>query len=623
MVEAYRSYLSCTHRGSEPYFSAARTFMARWPDPSHWSQEPLERRLAENSGTRAFLLYLMVTKRIRGDYPYLLERKLTNIFVEVLGTDFEDDLVFFSAQARKVGFSDRVSSAMATSVMAKILLHTQQSLARISSEDLDEFETCCRDREAVTGVSARPLLVLCSSVRQVLFHPQLLAGPPHVRTQRVPLKDRVGAVHGPFAQFLLQYLERKEVTCTRKTVSSLATRLVHFGLFVTTVDPSLASPAQLTRCTHIEPYLVSLPRSPNTKSSGILSVAEQARRIRAAENFLREITEWGWPEAPPRQLFFRSDIPRLPRPLPRHLPPDADRLLSKELMASEYRLAADALLLQRACGLRIGELLDLELDCVHELPEAGTWLKIPLGKMKTERMVPLDLDTLALVDRIIATRSQGQPLIHPRTGKPAQFLFMHHGRRLGESAVRVELNRAAAAAGLGNLTPHQLRHTYATALINAGVTLQSLMALLGHVSAEMSLRYASLFDSTVRTEYERALDLAKSRIGLPELSEHRSLLPLSDVSSGSWQETATIKSRLAGGHCLRSPAQQACQYANICEHCPSFRTEDTNLPVLEAQRKDAMILAQDARRRGWDSEVQRHEALVAQLDLIIERTRTA
>src|SRR5690606_27429392 len=111
------------------------------------------------------------------------------------------------------------------------------------------------------------------------------------------------------------------------------------------------------------------------------------------------------------------------------------------------------------------------------------WLKVPLGKMKTERMVPLDLDTLDLVDRIIATRSQGQPLIHPRTGKPAQFLFTHHGRRLGESAVRLELNRAAATAGLGNLTPHQLRHTYATALINAGVTLQSLMALLGHVSA--------------------------------------------------------------------------------------------------------------------------------------------
>jgi len=48
--------------------------------------------------------------------------------------------------------------------------------------------------------------------------------------------------------------------------------------------------------------------------------------------------------------------------------------------------------------------------------------------------------------------------------------------------------------------PHQIRHTYATALINAGVSLQALMALLGHVSSRMSLRYAHLFDHTVRTE---------------------------------------------------------------------------------------------------------------------------
>ncbi|GEC13990.1 hypothetical protein ANI01nite_31930 [Glutamicibacter nicotianae] len=147
--------------------------------------------------------------------------------------------------------------------------------------------------------------------------------------------------------------------------------------------------------------------------------------------------------------------------MPLQLLPDADRLLSKEPLASEYRLAADALLLPWACGLRIGDLLDLELDCVHELPEAGTWLKVPLGKMKTERMVPLDLDTLALVDRIIATRSQGQPLVYPSTGKPAQFLFMHPGRRLGESAVRLELNRAADESGPGNLSSHQLRHIYA------------------------------------------------------------------------------------------------------------------------------------------------------------------
>ena len=66
------------------------------------------------------------------------------------------------------------------------------------------------------------------------------------------------------------------------------------------------------------------------------------------------------------------DVPRLPRALPRYLPPDADRRLTAALRASPNRLRADALLLLRATGMRIGELLDLELDCVHEVPGAGS-----------------------------------------------------------------------------------------------------------------------------------------------------------------------------------------------------------------------------------------------------------
>jgi len=323
---------------------------------------------------------------------------------------------------------------------------------------------------------------------------------------------------------------------------------------------------------------------------------------------------------PPRKLVFRSDIPRLPKPLPRYLPVDADRRLGQALAVSPYRLAADALLLQRACGLRIGELLDLELDCVHEVPGQGSWLKVPLGKLETERMVPLDEETLVLLDRIAATRSAGRPIPHPRTGRPAQFLFTHHGKRLSQKAVRDELDRAAAAAGLGHITPHQLRHTYATALINAGVSLQALMALLGHVSAAMSLRYARLFDATVRTEYERALDLAKSRIG--PLPASRPSLPIAGITGGDWKDAPVIKARLAGGHCLRAPAQGACPYANICEHCPSFRAGATDLPVLAVQRLDAEALAADAEKRGWISEADRHRKLLARLDALIAQAQT-
>ncbi|WP_253847115.1 tyrosine-type recombinase/integrase, partial [Mycobacterium gordonae] len=232
-----------------------------------------------------------------------------------------------------------------------------------------------------------------------------------------------------------------------------------------------------------------------------------------------------------------------------------------------------------------------------EIAGQGAWLKVPLGKLNTERMVPLDEETVALIDRIVAHRSPGRPLRHPRTARPTDYLFTHHGRRLTVDHLRDVLTRVTTDAGLSHITPHQLRHTYATALVNAGVSLQSLMALLGHVSAEMSLRYGRLFDSTVRTEYERALTAAKAHLGtLPtEAPQGRLSLPIVD---GDWKEAAAIKARLAGGFCIRAQVQGPCAYANICEHCPNFRTDTGYLPVLAAQRADSETLARDAEARG-------------------------
>ena len=172
-------------------------------------------------------------------------------------------------------------------------------------------------------------------------------------------------------------------------------------------------------------------------------------------------------------------------------------------------------------------------------------------------------------------------------------MFTHHGRRLTQTAVRIELNRSAQTAGIGHVTPHQLRHTYATALVNAGVSLQALMALLGHVSAAMTLRYGHLFDHTVRAEYERALDLAKTRIGTMPTTDRAALPILSGhgCSDGDWRDLPAIKSRLAGGYCIRAPAQGACAYANICEHCPSFHADAATVSVLAAQRLDTQALA--------------------------------
>ena len=135
-------------------------------------------------------------------------------------------------------------------------------------------------------------------------------------------------------------------------------------------------------------------------------------QILTVRQFLADITEWGWPAASHRPLIFARDIPDAPHPLPCYLPPDADRRLAAALEQRSAsgpsplaRLHADALLLTRATGLRLGELRDLELDCVHQIDGHGAWLKVPLGKLGTERMVPLDEETLDVVDRIVARRT--------------------------------------------------------------------------------------------------------------------------------------------------------------------------------------------------------------------------
>ena len=97
---------------------------------------------------------------------------------------------------------------------------------------------------------------------------------------------------------------------------------------------------------------------------------------------------------------------------------------------------------------------------------------------------------------------------------------------------------------------------------------------------------------------------------LKRLRDTAGMKALSRASTGG----AAAKARLAGGYCLRTPAQGACPYANICEHCPNFRTDIGYLPVLAAQRADTETLARDAEARGWISEADRHRRLIERLD---------
>jgi integrase len=613
LLAEYAAHLTRSGRGHCHSEMTARSFLRRWPVPQRWAAQPLADRLAESPQTGSFLIFLMVHGYLQPGYDYLVARKLTSFWRDIAISPLEADMARFRQGAEAVGFTPIQALRVASQSVGRLVIQTGRSLDDLTLADFDSLTDACRRRQGATGKGWDHYRSALNAAHRVLFHLEIVETPPPHWQLPKTLTERVDGVPPGLQPAFVAYLERKLGTCRRDTVTCMATRLVHFGRFLAEVDIELTSLADLDRQRHIEPYLNSVANAINSKNGEPITVADQARRIYTVSSFLTDITEWGWSDAPTRRLVFRSDIPRLPKPLPRYLPVDADRRLGEALARSEFRLAADALLLARACGLRIGELLDLELDCVHEVPGNGAWLKVPLGKLDTERMVPLDDETVVLIDRIAVSRSNGRPLPHPRTGRPAQFLFTHHGRRLAQQALRAELDRAAATAGIGHVTPHQLRHTFATAMVNAGVSLQALMALLGHVSAEMSLRYGRLFDTTVRAEYERALDLAKARMG--PLPAGRVRIPV--TGDEDWRDAPAIKARLAGGYCLRAPAQGSCPYANICEHCPNFRTDAASVSVLSAQRVDAEALAVDAESRGWIEEADRHRRLIARLDTLL------
>jgi integrase len=156
----------------------------------------------------------------------------------------------------------------------------------------------------------------------------------------------------------------------------------------------------------------------------------------------------------------------------------------------------------RNTGMRIGELISLPYQCVRTDLQRNNFLKVPLGKLDNERLVPLDTQTFALIEEIQAQKPS------PRT-----FLFeIAHKKKVSYNNFRQSLQHATHDIVLPEpITSHRLRHSYATSLLSAGMSLQAIMRLLGHRDINMTLRYADVTLDTVRKEFFEANTKTQAR----------------------------------------------------------------------------------------------------------------
>jgi site-specific recombinase XerD len=323
-----------------------------------------------------------------------------------------------------------------------------------------------------------------------------------MKRKRIPLPTH------PLTQFFRPAAESVTTSLGDASVTSYRGTVRHFLAYLGAQYPEVHSLHQLRRDPHILGWLALL-RSQNPP----LATITRANYVIYLRRMLEEVA---WTQQLPAltHLLGRDDVPRKEHHLPRPLTPEQDQLIQQELLRRND-LLSNVLLLLRHTGMRIGECVDLSVDCLRTLGPNQWAIHVPLGKLKTERWVPVDSLVCQLVDRIRSLR----PLTAPNAG--CLLLPRPRGRYMLIRRLRSALQDVVAVAGItARIVPHQFRHTYGTEMLRAGVSFAAVMKLLGHKSPHMTLQYLEITQQDLQREFHLAR------------SHPRHLAPSRTVSSG-------------------------------------------------------------------------------------------
>ena len=371
------------------------------------------------------------------------------------------------------------------------------------------------------------------------------------------------------AATMRRYLAQLAISMRPGSVALADTTLRHFAVYLTAHHRDVTTAAQIGR-THIEGFKAWLAARPGYRGSRSPAATTIGMRLGHLRCFFDRIIEWGYDDAPAATpsspATSRSATGRCPAS---STTPTLPPLLAaaRQLPSLFDRVAVEVL---ARTGLRKGEFLRLATDAVVRIGD-GEWLHVPVGKLHTDRYIPLHPRVKTLL---------GQWLAH-RGGQPGKLMFTDYGRPIPQTRVDAAVRRAATAAGIGHVTPHQLRHTLATQAINRGMSLEAIAALLGHRSMSMTLTYARIADRTVAEEYfavsQQVEALYDAEPVLPAAAEGPNMRRL---------HTETTRRLLGNGYCTR-PAELGCRYETICETCSFFTTTIEFRDQLQAQQADA------------------------------------
>jgi integrase len=519
---SYRRFvaaMTCGQQGKRLRIIGMERFLGGWPDLEQWMTRPTAVRLVDIRRADAwpFLTWCFANGHLRPDVDLLAARANGAHFTtwtRLHGEQVEQAV----AVGPQLGWATSWVHQVSESTLAFAGMTSGAAIDGLDDAVFNWLADRLDQAPTVTANHRRVLRGRLHALRQVCFQLGVIDDPPqHANSRPRTVADHVAAIpQHAIRRVAVRYLEAVTATLRPSTITDRADCLELFGLWLAEHHPHIERLDQLDRAI-IEQFLNwnrDRPSRGRRAAGRPVSIARQHQAVSTLKTFLEDLALWGWAERPARPLVHRSDLPRLSTAIPRALTPDVDRDLMAALNNLPDPAARCAIRILRGTGMRLGELLDLELDGLIDYCTHGTWLRVPLGKLNSERTVPHDDTTLAAFDEWAATRRPSRPLLHPRTRRPVDFQWIINGHRVGAGRIRRGLDLAASDAGVGHVHPRQLRHTYATTLVNGGMSLEALMAVRGHVTPEMTLRYAHLASDTIRSAYDTAIAKTRRRTRL-------------------------------------------------------------------------------------------------------------
>jgi integrase len=627
-------------------------FVRAYPDLSAWPVQPLRQRLGwrgpesqnrrrspesefdvtmgwANFNARHYLTYLALTSRLRLDWGWLLGIGVLKpwLVADQIGLPLSGQAA--ELRERLIGLGhvrDKDSFRLPWALIRLVLHRGDPDLNAVTFEDVEEMRQVIKNAGQVPGISevidpARlPGLKAAwgtSAYRAglALFHGGITGRlpVPYRGLPRPPLssKPRVAAV-------MDRFVAERALVLRPDSMDGLRGGLRRLGLWLDAERPHVESLAELTRADMVA-FMEAVRQLRKIKHPDQpVSPAYRAGIISVVAVFFRHAALFEWDDVPARPLITRADMPLRIQRVPRFIPAHQLDPVMERIRALECPLQRGALLTARWSGARRSEIRKLHLDCLDAYPDGTPRLRLAAGKSLRERSVPVHEEAAQAIGDLVRLR-EAQPdkgIYDPDLGRPVRYLFLRNGVLANADYLfAVPLGQICEDLAILNgegkpaIHAHRFRHTLGTQLAEKGARTQTIMKILGHKSAGMSMTYANISDPVVLADYQSVLQPGALIAG-----------PLADALRAGklgqdaldWLKTNFYKTELELGHCLRLPAEGPCE-CDLYLTCAKFVTTPQYAPRLRERLCLERQLADDARERGWEREADRHERVADRL----------